>query len=147
MLDDPDKKDSLTRQARALNGLPTVNAGGNVGSACWMLAHAALGKRRVALTGVDFAYYGDTPYTATQYYKEILALVGEAGLEEVFMHLHNPHTNTWFYTDPAYMWYREAFLDMAGEADCETYNCTGGGILFGDPIRFVPLSEFLAATR
>ena len=93
---------------------------------------------------MDFSYYADTPYNATQYYHEIVALVGLDGLEQMFMKLHNPHTDTWFYSDPAYMWYREAFLDMAADADCETYNCTGGGILFGDSINFLPLSEFLA---
>ena len=144
MLDDPGDPNGLTARARAWNGLPSVNAGGNVGAACWMMAHAVLEKRRVALTGMDFSYYADTPYSATQYYHEIVALVGVDGLDEVFMKLHNPHTDTWFYSDPAYMWYREAFLDMAADADCETYNCTGGGILFGDSINFLPLSEFLA---
>jgi hypothetical protein len=41
------------------------------------------------------------------------------------------------------MWYREAFLEMVEDAECETFNCTEGGILFGGPIQFVPLAEFL----
>jgi hypothetical protein len=31
---------------------------------------------------------------------------------------------------------------MAAETDCETWNCTEGGILFGDPIRFAPFICF-----
>ena len=50
-----------------------------------------------------------------------------------------------FYTDPAYLWYCQSFLELAKDADCETYNCTEGGILFGDNIKFVPLAEFLGA--
>lgn len=144
MLDDPDLPDSVTRQLYKLNKLPCMNAGGNVGSACWMMAHAVLGKKRVALTGVDFSYYDDLPYTSTQYYHEAVALVGEERLDEIFIRVHNPHLDCWFYTDPAYYWYRQAFLDLAPDANCRTFNCTEGGILFGEGIDFVPLADFLA---
>lgn len=147
MLDDPDGPDSVSRQLYALNRLPMVNAGGNVGSACWMMAHAVLGKKHVALTGMDFAYYGDTDYTSTQYYHEAVALVGKDNLDSIFMHVDNPYLGLQFYTDPAYMWYRECFLDMVKDADCVTYNCTEGGILFGDGIQFVPLDRFLSEHR
>ena len=143
MYDDYDKKDSLTRRIHALNGLPCVNAGGNVGSACWVLAHALLHKKRVGLLGMDFGYYPDTLYSQTQYYKEILSLVGQNRLDEVFIHIFNPHIAREFYTDPAYLWYRDAFLEMAQQAECETHNCTGGGILFGPKINWTTLTEFL----
>lgn len=146
MLDDPDAPDSASRELQALNRLPLVNAGGNVGAACWMMASAVLGKKRVALTGMDFSYYGETPYRNTQYYHEAVRLVGEDNLDSVYIHIHNLHTKSDFYTDPAYMWYREVFLQMAADAadECETSNCTEGGILFGDHIRFEPLAEFLS---
>jgi hypothetical protein len=143
MYDDPDAPGSVTRELQRLNGLPCVNAGGNVGSACWMMAHAVLGKKHVALTGVDFSYYAETPYRNTQYYREAVELVGEDKLDSLYIRVFNPHLGAWFYTDPAYMWYREAFLEMAADAECVTYNCTEGGILFGDAIRFVPLRDFL----
>ncbi|MFQ5801316.1 MAG: 6-hydroxymethylpterin diphosphokinase MptE-like protein [Candidatus Methylomirabilales bacterium] len=144
MYDDYDLEDSLTRQIHALNGLPCVNAGGNVGTACWVFAHAVLGKKRVGLVGVDFGYYADTSYNQTQYYKEIFALVGPDRLDEVFVRVQNPHLGQEFYTDPAYLWYREAFLEMVQQAECETYNCTGGGILFGPGIHWMVLPEFLS---
>lgn len=143
MLDDPDAPDSRTREAWKLNHFPCVNAGGNVGTACWMMAHAVLGKKHVALTGMDFAYYDGTPYSSTQYYREALALVGEKDLPRLYPRFLNPHTKTWFYTDPAYYWYREAFLEMVPDAECITYNCTGGGIIFGEGINFEPLDRFL----
>jgi hypothetical protein len=146
MLDDPDEPDSVTRALCRENGLPAMNAGGNVGTACWMMAHAVLGKTRVAVTGMDFGYYADTPYDKTQYYREALDLVGQDRLDEIFIKIFNPHTQTWFYTDPAYYWYRQAFLELAADADCVTYNCTGGGILFDEPVRVTPLDAFLAQT-
>lgn len=143
MYDDPDVMNSLTRRLYEMNGLPLVNAGGNVGSACWMMAHAVLNKRQVALAGFDFSYYNGTPHRNTQYYYEAVDLVGEENLHQFFMRVYNPHLKQWFYTDPAYMWYRQIFLEMVKEAECVTYNCTEGGILFGDRIHFIPLDTFL----
>ena len=145
MWDDPDEEGSVTWKLQEMNGLPAVNAGGNVGTAAWMMADAVLGKRHVALTGMDFAYYDGTPYQNTQYYDEAVDLVGEDNLDSLYIRIHNPHTGSWFFTDPAYMWYRESFLELAADADCRTYNCTGGGILFGEPVSFIPLEEFLEA--
>jgi hypothetical protein len=144
MLDDPDLPGSVTTRLQRANGLPAVNAGGNVGSACWMMAAEVLNKRHIALTGVDFGYYADTPYSNTQYYKEAVDLVGEEGLDAIYMHLYNPHLEAWFYTDPAYMWYRECLLEMIADSDATTYNCTEGGILFGDGLVMTPLADFLA---
>lgn len=145
MLDDPALPDGQTHKLQTMNGLPAVNAGGNVGAACWMMAGEVLDKRHVALVGVDFSYYADTPYRSTQYYTEAVDLVGEENLDSFFIRVFNPHLGKWFYTDPAYHWYRKVFLEMAADASCSTYNCTEGGILFGDNVNFVPLSEFLSA--
>lgn len=146
MYDDPGAPNSTTKQLQRLNGLPCVNAGGNVGSACWMMAHAVLDKKRIAVVGMDFSYYDGTPYRNTQYYHEAVNLVGEDQLDSIYIRIFNPHLQQWFYTDPAYLWYRNCFLEMAADADCVTYNCTEGGILFGDPIRFVDFGEFLTLT-
>lgn len=144
MYDDPDDTDGITMRLYRTNGLPCVNAGGNVGSACWMMAHAVLGKRRVAVTGMDLSYYAGTPYKNTQYYREAVDLVGEDNLDSLYIPIKNPHLDQWFYSDPAYMWYRQCLLEMVADADCVTYNCTEGGILFGNGIHFVPLHGFLS---
>ena len=143
MLDDPDIPNSISRELVRQNGLPCVNAGGNVGTSAWMMAGAVLGKKNVAITGMDFSYYSGTPYVNTQYYREAVNLVGEKNLDTIFMRVWNTYLNKWFFTDPAYMWYREAFLEMAADADYETYNCTEGGILFSESVEFISLQEFL----
>ncbi|MBA58474.1 MAG: hypothetical protein CMQ40_04810 [Gammaproteobacteria bacterium] len=145
MLDNPDLENSDTRRLQDLNGLPCVNAGGNVGSACWMMASAVLNKSAVGLTGMDFSYYSETPYRNTQYYHDAVNLVGLENLSSVYINIENPYISENFYTDPAYMWYREAFLEMAADAaeTCSTSNCTEGGILFGDPIEFITLRKYL----
>jgi hypothetical protein len=143
MLDDPDQAGSRTRELMDMNGFPAVNAGGNVGSAAWMIADAVMGKQRVALTGMDFGYYDDTALSATQYYREAVDMVGMERVAEVFSRIYNPHVGAWFISDPAYQWYRKCFLEMAAEAECQTYNCTEGGILFGPNVIFCTLREFL----
>ena len=146
MFDDPDLPDSKTAELFRSNRMPCINAGGNVGTACYMIAHAVLEKKQVAVTGMDLSYYADTPYVNTQYYRDLLDIVGEENLDSVFIRIFNPHLQQWFYTDPAYYWFREAFLELAADADCVTYNCTEGGILFGDAVTFAPLAEFLRST-
>jgi hypothetical protein len=146
MFDDPDLPNSNTAALIEANGMPCINAGGNVGTSCYMMAHAVLEKRHVALTGVDFAYYPETPYFNTQYYRDLLDIVGEENLDSAYIRVFNPDLKKEFYTDPAYYWFREVFLELAADADCTTYNCTEGGILFGENIRSQPLQEFLEKT-
>lgn len=148
MLDDPDLvEDGKTRQLFDLNGFPCMNAGGNVGAACWMMAGEVLGKKHVGLIGMDFSYYEGTPARSTQYYDVAVKLLGEENIEKMFIHTHNPYLDKWFFSDPAYYWYREIFLEMLKDADYKTYNCTEGGILFGEGVEFTPLEGFLARWR
>jgi hypothetical protein len=142
MYDDYDQPGSLSRRLWEMNGLPCLNGGGNVGTAAWVLTHAVLGKRRIGLVGMDFGYAPGTPYEKTQYYPELLQLLG-GRFAEAYTQVPNPHVGETWFCDPAYLWFREVFLAMAREADGETFNCTEGGILFGDGIEFMPLDGFL----
>lgn len=142
MYDDYDQADSLSRRLWMMNGLPCLNGGGNVGTAAWVLAHAVLGKRRIGLVGIDLGYAPGTPYEKTQYYPELRELLGDR-FREAFIHTENPVTREVWFSDPAYHWFRDVFLEMAGEADCETINCTEGGLLFGPGITTAPLDTFL----
>ena len=143
MYDDYDKTGSLSRRLWEMNGLPCLNGGGNVGTAAWVLTHAVLDKRPIGLVGMDFGYAPGTPYEKTQYYPELRALLGDR-FAEAYTHVSNPHVGETWFCDPAYLWFRDVLLGMAREADCETFNCTEGGILFGDGVAFVTLDEFLA---
>jgi Protein of unknown function DUF115 len=142
MYDDYDRADSVSRRLHRANGLPCLNGGGNVGTAAWVLAHAVLGKRRVALIGMDFGYAPGTPYERTQYYPELRELFGDR-LDEAFIRVENPISGETWLTDPAYYWFRDVFFEMAREAECETFNCTEGGIVFGPEVKAMTLEEFV----
>jgi len=142
MYDDYDQPGSVSRRLHEANGLPCLNGGGNVGTAAWVIAHAVLGKRRIGLVGIDFGYQPGTPYTKTQYYPELVEMLGDRAAE-AFIHLTNPDDGEMWFTDPAYYWFREVFLTMTREAECETCNCTEGGIVFGPGIHSLPIEEFV----
>jgi hypothetical protein len=148
--DDYDEEDSITRKLQKSNGLPCLNAGGNVGTAAWVFAHAVLEKSHVGLLGLDFGYYGDTSYKQTQYYYELIDIVGEDNLPQVFTEIFNPFVDKNFFTDPTYLWYRNIFLELLEEAakeNVKTYNCTGGGTLFGEGVEFTSFETFVQASQ
>jgi len=146
MFDDPDLPGGRSRELMATNRLPCINCGGNVGTTCWMIADAVLGVDHTALLGVDFGYYDDTPYYNTQYYHEACDLVGKDAIDALFVRMFNPHVGAWYYTDPAYLWFREVFLQMVADAGCQTWNCTDGGILFGAGVRLASIEDFVRRT-
>ena len=91
---------------------------------------------------MDFGYAPGTKYEQTQYYPELRELFGDR-LDEAFIRVENPVTGETWLTDPAYYWFRDVFFEMAREADCETVNCTEGGILCGPEMKAVTLEEFV----
>lgn len=143
MFDDYDRPDSVSRRLHRDNGLPCLNGGGNVGTAAWVVTHAVLEKRRIGLLGMDFSYPPGTPLTGTQYYPELRELLGDR-FADGYISLPNPFLGETWFTDPAYYWFRDVFLEMAQETDSETVNCTEGGILHGERVPMVALDDFLA---
>ncbi len=144
LLDDVERPDSLTRRLHRHNGAPCMVSGGNVGASAWIAASQVLRAREIAVTGMDFSYAPGTPIERTQYFTELLQLFGDQA-HEAIIPVENPYLGETRLTDPAYYWYRESFLGLVRQARCVTYNCTEGGILFGEPVRWLPLKEFLAA--
>lgn len=144
--DDHDEPGSITRQVFQLTKAPCVVTGGNTGTAAWVLATSLLGCSDVALVGMDLSYHPGTPITHTQYYVELRDMLGD-DVARAYIQVENPHLGETWYTDPTYWWYRQVFLELAGKGPGTTYNCTEGGILFGDTIRWSSLDEFLARAR
>jgi hypothetical protein len=141
--DDYDAPESVTRRIFELTKAPCIATGGNTGAAAWVLATAVLNCSEVALVGMDLSYHPETPLTHTQYYTELQNLLGDK-VAEAYLHVENPHLQETWYTDPTYWWYRQTFLDMAAQSEATTFNCTEGGILFGDSVHWTPLDDFLA---
>ena len=146
MYDDYELPDSLSRRVYELTKVPCMVTGGNVGTSAWVFAAGVLRAKRVALTGMDLSYPPGNPLKNTQYYTELVELFGER-VEDAYITVYNPHLRETWYTDPTYYWYRQGFLELAVQAPCTTYNCTEGGILFGNGIKFMKLERFLKQNR
>lgn len=142
MYDDYDQSNSWSRKIYDLNQVPCMVTGGNVGTSAWVFGAGVLKANNIVLAGMDLGYPPKNPLTNTQYYPELLDLFGDR-IEEAFIKAYNPHLRETWYTDPTYYWYREGFLELARQAECTTYNCTEGGVLFGEGIEFIKLEKFL----
>ena len=141
--DDFDNPDSLTRKIFELNRVPCMVTGGNCGTSAWVFSHTVLRSPLLFMVGMDFSYPPGTKVKNTQYYdvlKDIFPENPESGLIKIY----NPFLQETLITDPAYYWYNQNFLEMAPKARCKTYNCTEGGILFGEGVEFIKLSEIPA---
>lgn len=140
--DDYQKEDSVTKRIYNLTKIPCMSTGGNVGTSAWVFASAVLRMKHVGLVGMDLSYHPDTPLQNTQYYYELQEILKD-NIGDGYIKIYNPYLKQSWYTDPAYFWYRESFLELAQKSDTKTYNCTEGGILFGKGVEFVRLKEFL----
>jgi len=144
LVDNPAEQGSLTRQLYEINRLPCMNTGGTVGTAAWVFTSSILKIPKIALLGMDLGYYADLPYSMTQKYYELLDHLGTTeGLEAHFPKFVYPLTGEEFYTDATYYWYRKNFLELLALSKCKTFNCTGGGVLFGDDLPCITLDSFL----
>ena len=64
-------------------------------------------------------------------------------IESFFPRFIYPETGEEFYTDPTYYWYRENILDLLKNNKKTFYNCTGGGVLFGENVICTKIDNFL----
>ena len=141
-LDDPKKKNSVTKKIFKTNGFPVINTGGNVGATCWMIADSLFNCQKIALIGMDFAYYMDTPIKSTQYYDVLKKISNKEDLKFFYSKIYNPQMKRYYYSDHVYIWYKKCLLEMLKNASSDTTNCTGGGILFGKRIKWGSLLDF-----
>lgn len=143
LVDDPMKKRGLTRRLYGINPLPCMNTGGTVGVAAWVFASAILKLPQIALVGMDYSYYDDTPIEETQTYYELINDVeSEEGVDDFFVEFTFPSGEK-FYTDPLLFWYRQNLLALLPRSFSKTVNCTEGGILFDENLECIALSDFL----
>lgn len=144
LVDNPNNEGSLTRKMYDLTKLPAINTGGNVGTAAWVFAQFWLKIKNIAVIGMDLGYRQDLPYNMTQGYPELVQMLGEENISsDLFPVIENPDTGNVLYTDPTYYWYRKNTLDLIENSGATLYNCTGGGILFGEGVVSMDLQQFL----
>ncbi len=146
LYDDYEKPDSVSRQVFKLNRVPCMVTGGNVGTSAWVFAQSILQCTDVIVVGMDCSYPPGTKVENTQYYEHLQAIFPDDPAKGL-VQIHNPHLNETWITDPGYYWYAQIFLQLAKMAPGRTYNCTEGGIIFGEGIEFRNLADVLAELK
>lgn len=128
----------LTVEMVEATGAPALNCGGTVGTAAWAFARVIRQSKNIAVVGMDFGYYPDTPLANTQ---EWNLLKNYSDVREFYPY-HEGHWGA-AYTSPTYWWYRRNFLDLLKAADARVTNCSEGGLLFGERVDCMDLDEWL----
>lgn len=134
LVDDPEQ-DGLTRAMADLTGLPAMNTGGTVGTAAWVFAHQVLQSQDIAVVGMDFGYYLDTPLQQTQSWH---MLGGDPVMYPKRMGHWGEH-----YTDATYAWYLGNFLDLLKASGAQVTNCSEAGLLTGGGVNCKRLEDWL----
>lgn len=135
-------KDSITKvellmtvSERNPNGIVSMDCGGNVGVASWVLAWSILKQKNIGLIGMDFGYPDDMALGETYYYDHTVECIGALHANIYYETIWHPFFKTKSKIDPAFKSYRQSFFDMllATPDWVRTVNCTEGGTLFCDP--------------
>ncbi|BDX07755.1 6-hydroxymethylpterin diphosphokinase MptE-like protein [Planctobacterium marinum] len=144
IVDDPSQPGSMTRELFSINNLRCMNTGGTVGTAAWVFANSILKVENIGITGMDLGYHRETPIENTQTFYELNAMCDtKEQLQAMFPSFVYPSTGVTYYTDPTYYWYRNNLLGLLKQATSNTVNCSEAGILFGDGVDCMPLTQFL----
>ena len=146
LYDDFEDHESYSYRIYQITGAPCMVTGGNCGTSAWAFSHSILKSPDVIMVGMDFSYPPGTNIVNTQYYEHLLEIMPE-NPEDGILKVYNPYLGETWLTDPAYYWYNHNFREMAKIAPCRTFNCTEGGILFGENIEFCSLDEALSKIR
>jgi hypothetical protein len=143
MMDEGQGRESLNAKLQRINPLPCIATGGCTATAAMVLAVQAYRPKRLGLLGFDFGYYPDTPLEHTQYYDALRTrFPGE--YEKFYARVTNPDLQETYLTDVSHYCLRTAFMEMLSLLPCPVYNCTLGGIAFGEGLTTIPVREFLA---
>ena len=130
-------------------GIPVIQTGGNVGTTSLIIAKYLLGCKQTGLLGLEFAWSDETPLMTTQYYGELMKILGgdEERVKHHFKRVYNKRDRQWYVADPVYYAYLLAFQDIWGtlkpEEKASIFNLTKQGILSADGLKTVSMEQFL----
>lgn len=143
------RRPELNMEPYRRENIVTVNTGGNVGTTAYLMACMLFRCRPVGLMGLEFAWSDDTPYSDTQYWKELIRITSGnvPRAESLFRKIKNPRDGLWYIADPVYYYYAQTFAEiwetLPKDVQEATYNLTPQGILDAEGLKFVSAKEFM----
>lgn len=125
----------MTVSEKNPNGLVSMDCGGNVAAASWVLAWSILKRKEICLIGMDYGYPANMPLEESYYWDKTVQAIGALHADTHYETIFHPFFRTKSKIDPAFKSYRQGFFDMlmACPDYITTTNCTGGGVLYLEP--------------
>ena len=131
------------------NGLPAIQTGGNVGTACWIVAWTILKIQTISLIGIDHGYYTDIPWEKMKNYHSIPFPKGvnqkSKEFKKAYPTIYNPYFNCYCKQDPIFVYFSNALKEFCKRKSqtVKTINATEGGVIFGEGIECMTFENFL----
>lgn len=137
----------MTKCKKHFNGLPAIQTGANVGTACWTIAWSILKCSPVVLTGIDHSYLEETSWeeiTKNHNLDKRINFQSEL-FKKAYPTGFNPEFNCNFKQTPQFQYYSSAFKEFIPLAPqwVKTINATEGGAIFGERIQCITFKKFL----
>ena len=130
------------------HGLTQLNTGGNVGTTSYIIAAVVQKLSPIGLMGLEFSWSDETPLVDTQYFAQIMKVVGEdpKKARKMFKVVKNERDGKNYVADPVYYAYWLMFKELWGllpsEVRDRTYNLTREGILDAPGLRTITTEGF-----
>jgi hypothetical protein len=127
------------------DGLPAIEALGNVGALSFVFAWTILKRKNICLIGFDYGYPADMPLKETYYFKKILGMTSEFDAPTYYERIYHPYFKTESVIDPAFKTYRENLFELLYALPdwVRLVNCTEGGTLFHPRIECMYFKQWL----
>ncbi len=140
----------MTQSKRNTKGIVSMMAGGNTGTASWVLAWHVLKRNPVALIGFDFGYPEGTPLEKTPYWSTFTSIdpdpmIASLKAQTFYEEVYHPIFKTKTLICPVFKAYRQFLYEMLEFLPPHqvTWNCTGGGTLFHRHLACGRLKDYL----
>ena len=140
----------MVRSKNHDHGLPAIQTGGNVGSASWFVAWRILRCNVITLIGINHGWEDDDPWDLIishghEYDVPNIKARDELA-QKLFPRIYNPDFDSYCVLDPIFQYYSSALKEFIKRSPdwLTTINATEGGSIFGDRIKSLRFSAFLA---
>ena len=140
----------MVRAKNCDHGLPAIQTGGNVGTASWFVAWRILHCNIVALIGINHGWEDDDPWDLIvshgHEYETPKIQRNDKVSKKLFPRIYNPDFDSYCILDPIFQYYSNGLKEFIKRSPdwLTTINATEGGSIFGDRVKSLRFSTFLA---
>ena len=139
----------ITRSKNHVKGLPAIQTGGNVGTACWFIGWKILKCNQIALLGINHGWTENDPWELIMSHgnskNHVDIELDDPIFQKLFPTVYNPDFDCTCILDPVFQYYSNALKEFIARSpkSVTTINATEGGSIFGERIECITLNEFL----